>query len=148
MKKILLILSLFFISFWTVFWNWEEKKENSSESTTVKVNIWTDLETLTWYSCSPILNDKKQISHYECTVPKWMSWVTSMIHNIIKYFTFIVLIWAVLFTVINWILYSLWWVEADLKSKVKWRIVNLVLWIILLFSTWYILQTLAPWIFK
>ena len=71
-----------------------------------------------------------------------------MIWNIISYFTFITLVTWVLFIVVNWILYSMGWLDQQLKEDAKKRITWTLAWIILLFSVWYILQILVPSVYK
>jgi hypothetical protein len=70
-----------------------------------------------------------------------------MIWNIIKYFTYLVWLWAVLWLVINWINYSMSWL-SDWKESAKKAIIQTIKWIVLLLLSWVILNMVAPWIYK
>lgn len=82
-----------------------------------------------------------------CTVQRGFNSVMQMMWKIIKYFTFIAALWWVLFIVINWILYSMWWMEQSMKDEAKKRIVQTLIWLILLLMSWVILHAIAPWIY-
>lgn len=140
MKKLLIIIAIFI---WTISTTLAEGEKESWEATTVKVNVWTYIP---W--CVAKRDEKWTIVAYECNVPKSSSWVVKYLWDIIKWFTFITLLASVLFIVINWIMYSMGWIDPELKNKAKERIIKTIIWIIILFSAWYILTTIAPWIYK
>lgn len=142
MKKLLIIIAIFI---WTISTTLAEGEKESSEATTVKVNVWTYIPNA-W--CVAKRDEKWTIVAYECNVPKSSSWVVKYLWDIIKWFTFITLLASVLFIVINWIMYSMGWIDPELKNKAKERIIKTIIWIIILFSAWYILTTIAPWIYK
>lgn len=83
-----------------------------------------------------------------CNVGKWFSVVSGMFGAIIKYFTFIASLAAVLFLVVNGILYSMSGLDAGLKDGAKKRIIGTLLWLIVLLLSWVILNAIAPWIYK
>ena len=139
MKKILLIITLFTFAFATTQFSFAE-----GQAENVKVKVWTKVP---WASCAPVV-ENWMIRHYECNDPKKTRWVIKMIWNIISYFTFITLVTWVLFIVVNWILYSMGWLDQQLKEDAKKRITWTLAWIILLFSVWYILQILVPSVYK
>ena len=85
---------------------------------------------------------------YECTVKKWFKSVIIMMWKVIKYFTYIASLWGVLFIIVNGIMYSMWWAEPSLKDEAKKRIVWTLVWLVLLFLSWVILNMIAPWIYK
>lgn len=85
---------------------------------------------------------------YTCTVEPWMWSIITMMWKIIKFFTYLAWLGAVLFIVINWILYSMWWADPSLKDDAKKRIVATLIWIVLLLLSWVILNLIAPWIYK
>ena len=93
-------------------------------------------------------DDKTDGVVYVCSVPKSSKWIVDMLWNIISYATFITWIAWVLFIVINGILYSMWGIDDDLRWKSKERIIRTLTWLIILFSAWYILQLVAPWVYK
>ncbi len=84
----------------------------------------------------------------DCYIKKWFGSVTTMIWNVIKYFTFIAGLGAVLFIVINGILYSMSWVNDSMKTDAKNRIVKTLMWLIVLLLSWIILNIIAPWIYQ
>ena len=99
--------------------------------------------------CEDWDKDKNNIViNYKCTIKPWFWTVIIMLWNIIKYFTFIAALGWVLFIVVNWILYSMWWADPSLKDEAKKRIVWTLVWLILLFLSWVILNLIAPWIYK
>lgn len=85
---------------------------------------------------------------YTCYVQNGFGGVTSMMGAIIKYFTFIASIAAVLFIVINGILYSMAGINDSLKSSAKERITKTLIWLVLLMTSWLILNAVAPWVYK
>lgn len=82
-----------------------------------------------------------------CTIGRWFSSVTLLLWQIIKYFTFIASLWWVLYIIINWILYSMWWMDPGMKDEAKKRIIWTLIWLILLMLSWVILNLIAPWIY-
>ena len=146
-KKILLIITLLI---WIIFTN-ISNAENSGTGTeysppaNVTVTVWTDVP---WANCSMKKDDKTGGIVYVCSVPKSSKWIVAMLWSIIRYATFITWIAGVLFIVINGILYSMWGMDEDLKVKSKERIIKTLTWLIILFSAWYILQLVAPWVYK
>jgi hypothetical protein len=84
---------------------------------------------------------------YECTVEPWFWSITAMMWEIIKYFTYIAALWAVLFIVINGILYSMSGMDAGMKDEAKKRISKPLIWLIVLLLSWVILNIIAPWVY-
>ena len=157
MKKIILISILLISSFFVGnvsaekcpnWWNscqnttqnWENSQNSNSSSSSkqVEVIVTTDIP---WANC------KKDGDRYICTVTKWSAWVTSLLWKIIRYFTLLVLLFWILFIVINGILYSMWWTNPELKTKSKDLIIKTLVWIVILFLSWYILYFIAPWVY-
>lgn len=144
--KSILIKFLIIISFF-IFWTWSTFA-TSSESWWIIVKV---SEKIPWAECSELYedeNDTELVTWYECNVWKWFTAVTIMLWKIIKYFTYIAALGWVLFIVINWILYSMWWVNDEFKSKSKERIIWTLIWLVLLMLSWVILNMIAPWIYK
>ena len=92
-------------------------------------------------------SDKGHRWEYFCYVEKWASSVVGMLWDIIKYFTFLAWLGWVLYLVINWIMYSMWWMDQAMKDEAKKRIVKTISWLVLLFLSWVILNIIAPWIY-
>ena len=117
--------------------------------------IITVTEKIPGASCStidskwnPWVAKEGEAQMYNCSVAKWFTSVTVMLWKIIKYFTYIAALWWVLFIIINGILYSMWWIEESMKSEAKKRITATLIWLLVLFLSWVILNLIAPWIYK
>ena len=82
---------------------------------------------------------------YECEIEPGFKSVQSMIGQIIKWFTAITVLAAVLFIVINGILLI---VGGDEVGEVKKRIVWGIVWLVLVLLSGVILNMLAPWVYK
>lgn len=136
MKKIFIIF-LISISFFSVSYAEDWKKGYTATKTTSKIP---------WVSC--VENEWWKTKTYTCYVPQSTDWILETLGWIIRYFTYIVWITWVLFIVVNGILYSMWWLDQELKETAKKRIVKTIVWLIILLSSWYILQTIAPWVYK
>ncbi len=138
--KIFLLLSILFSFYW-VHADWEDD---------TKVII-TTTEKLPWMDCGePTITSKwttAEVKVYECEVKKWFWSIMTMISWMIKYFTYIAMISAVLFIVVNGIMYSMSWVDSGMKDEAKKRITKTLIWIILLLLSWYILSLFFPWIY-
>jgi len=96
-----------------------------------------------WYN-----KDPKNTQMYKCEIKKGFWSVIEMMWRIIKYFTFIASLWAVLFIILNGILYSMWGAEPSMKDDAKKRIMWTLIWLVLLLLSWVILNIIAPWIYK
>ena len=83
-----------------------------------------------------------------CDIDNWSSAIKNILWWIIKYATFLVWLIAVLFIVVNWIMYSMWGMDQSMKEESKKRIVKTLIWIIVLLMSWTILNLIAPWIYK
>ena len=89
-----------------------------------------------------------EVQMYKCNVAEWFTSVTEMLWKMIKYFTYIAALWWVLYIIINGIMYSMWWIEQSMKDESKKRITWTLVWLVLLFLSWIILNIIAPWIYK
>ena len=80
----------------------------------------------------------------------WMGFtaVSLIFQGIIKYATFIAALGAVLFIVINGIMYSMSGLDEGMKGKAKGNIMNMLWGIIVLLLSWVILSVIAPWVYK
>lgn len=138
MKKISISIALlfsFFSSFLPIY--------AEGESTTVVVT-----EAIPWMNCT--LDTTKWTTvdkrRYKCTVESWFSSITNMFAWFIKYATFLSVLIAVLLLVISWINMSIsWWDEAKKAKDMFSRVLKAL---ILLFLTWLILSTIAPWVYR
>lgn len=82
-----------------------------------------------------------------CQVKSGFGSIMDLFGGIIKYFTYIALLWALLFIIINGILYSMAGINDGLKTWAKDRIIKTLIWLILLLLSWVILNAIAPWIY-
>ena len=134
--KILLILTIF-TSFWLdIMWN-------------TKAASWIIVE-VTEYIPGTWCNPKPSASYtwtYICTVEPWFESVVGMMWEVIIQFTFLVSLAWVLFIVYNGIMYSMGWMEQSLKDDAKKRIIQTIIWLIVLFLSWAILYIVAPWVY-
>jgi len=116
------------------------------DSDSIKITVG---EKVPWANCTE--KEKKNENDpqlYECNIAKWFAPVTVMLWNIIKYFTYLALLGWVLFIIVNGIIYSMGWLDDSMKSGAKTRITSTLIWLVLLFLSWVILNIIAPWIYK
>lgn len=94
-------------------------------------------ENVPWAGCVP------EWDLYKCDVKPWFASILEMLQSIMNWFTLIAMMWGVLFIVINGILYTMWWNKEEIKK----RIIQTLLWIIVLLLAWVILHIVAPWVY-
>jgi len=145
MKKtiinILIALSCF-TAFWVIthtYADWDTPKG--------KVNTIYVTEKVPWAKC------KKQDSGsnewlYKCEIKSWFGSIMDIMWKLLKYFTFIAGLLAVLMLVVGWIMYSMWWADESMKTKSKEFIIKSLLGLILLLMSGTILYAVAPWVYK
>lgn len=139
MKKIILSCLLFFgISLFSTGVVSAEWKTTTSKQVIVTTKI-------PWLECTQV---KWKSDRYSCTVESWFQSVVIMAGWIIKYFTFLAGLGAVLFIIVNGIMYSMGWIDQSLKDESKKRIWATLIGLILLLLSWVILNAIAPWIYK
>lgn len=143
MKKILLISLLIFSTFSITYAN-----ENTVKVTTSEKIPWVDCEESKTKETRKFQDGTSKQVYYDCKVKKWASNIAEMMWAVIKYFTFIAGIGAVLFIVINGIMYSMWWIEASMKDEAKKRIIATLIGLALLMLSAPILNIIAPWVYK
>ena len=129
MKKIIISLilatSLFFIS-WDIF------------AATIDVT-----EKIPWANC---VSSGDGI--YTCNPGRGFDGVLWVVWAMIKYFTYIASLAAVLFIVINGLLYSMAGINDGLKTWAKERIVKTLVGLVILLLSGVILNMVAPWVYK
>ncbi len=142
MKKIILILSILIISF--IWINNTFAEDAPWDSNVVEIVISADFSPVLPWICYTENSD----GEYICAVPKWVTWFQIVMWWFIKYLTFIASLAWVLFIVVNWILYSMSWMEDSMKTDAKNRIMKTLMWIIVLLLSWVILHLIAPWVYR
>lgn len=136
MKILVYITTIFMIillNIWIVMWD----------------SPWSNIVTVTtdvpWVSCWP---QDQETWEVECLVQPGFWSVQSVIGAMIRYFSYLALLWAVLFIIINGITYSMAGLNDGLKATAKDRIMKTLMWLILLLLSWFILNTVAPWVYR
>ena len=139
--KILIALSILTFSWIVTVWNtYAADWDGITVITTEKVP---------GANCKPEkLDDNRNPLTYTCTAAKGFGSVILMMGRMIKYFTYIAGLGWVLFIIVNGIMYSMWWVDPQLKDNAKKRIMWTLIGLILLFLSWVILNLIAPWVYK
>lgn len=134
MKKIILCITLFFISFLFI--------EVASVAAAGSITVETTAR-VPGAGCTGPDSD----GVYQCRVGQGFTPVMLMVGRIIRYFTYIVALSAVLFIVINGILYSMAGIDQGLKDWAKKRITQTLLGLVVLLLSGVILNAVAPWIY-
>jgi hypothetical protein len=128
--KILIILSIL-TAFWTVQNTYAEEKN------TVEVT-----EKIPWAHCI-----KNKNWRYDCRVERWFWAIMDIMWQMLKFFTYLAWLFAVLSLVGWWIAYSMWWANENMKNSAKDYIEKSLIWLVLLLLSWTILYMVAPWIY-
>lgn len=138
--KIVLILSIFGLN---IIW-WISVNAGEEKPLTVTVT-----EKIPWAKCDCVKKvwETCPESIYKCEVKKWFWGVMDMMGSFIKYFTFLAALWGVLFIVYNGIMYSMSWIDQSFKDESKKRIIQTLVWLVVLFLSWIILNLVAPWVY-
>ena len=152
--KILIILSIISI-FWFTQNSYAEKETDPViawyESPDEKSSDWKNSIYVTaevpWANCVVATKEWKEWL-YKCDVERGFWAIMNIMWNMIKYFTFISWLLAVLTIVVGWIAYSMWWADDSLKTKSKEFIQKSLMWLIILLLSWTILYAVAPWVYN
>ena len=115
----------------------------SAESNTTTVTVTEDIP---WAWCTLVswTADNPETRKYTCTIQPWLWSVLSMARWLIKYVAFLAILVIVLLLWVAWFRLSIDW-KKDEAKKLFTRTIQ---WIIILFLMWFILNTIAPWIYK
>lgn len=140
--KIIIFSLTFFIWFSFVYADPTTPDTSSPESLKVTVT-----EKIYWANCWT-WKIKDWLTTYECTVEPWFSSVMSMLWWIIKYFTVIWTLAAVLMIIVKWIQLSMWWLDSWAKEDAKKSITTIIFALVFLLLSWVILSIIAPWVYK
>jgi hypothetical protein len=110
--KILILLSIF-LWFWIIQNSYAASWENIVEVT----------EKIPWANC-----EKQDNWLYKCTTWRWFWAIMSIMWKMLKYFTYLVWLFAVLSLVVWWVMYSMWWANEGMKTKAKDYIQTSLIW--------------------
>lgn len=140
MKRLVLLLISFilFIQVGFVF--------AATESTVSWVWDWTKVvvtEKIPWMTCEWADNQPLETRKFTCTIKSWFGSVMDLLSWLIKYVTLIAILVSVLMLVVSGIRMSIEWKKDDAK-KLFTRVIQAL---IVLFMMWFILNTIAPWVF-
>ena len=124
----------------TIFWTfWIFQNTCSADGMN-----WVEVtEKIPWANC--VYNLEKNL--YICHTERWFWAIMVVMWAVLKYFTFLAWIFAVLSLVVGWIMYSMWWANESLKSSAKSYIEKSLIWLVLLLLSWTILYMIAPWVY-
>lgn len=117
---------------------------DSLKTTTVKVT-----EKIPWMTCTPVKiegksNDDINTRTYECTVKSGFQSFMDILQWLVKYFLFIAVLVVVLMLALSWIKMSI----AGKNEAAKKQFTHLIEAILLIFLMWFILNSIAPWVYK
>lgn len=165
-KVLLIIISTTNISFAQNLTNSEGNNENKQIESWGKIKVLTTEKTF-WYNCVCAVPDWKwwfkedeiwdweacknnnvAERRYICTVEEWFSWMKGVIRDSIRWIVQIsLLLWVIAIAAfgIAWSVAGDW--DPEYKKKLKDWIVNLFIWLTILFFFGSILRIVAPWIF-
>lgn len=106
----------------------------------------TVTEKIPWANCSVNKGtaDTPDYRKYDCDVPDWFGWVMLMLKWFIKYAVFLAILWSILMLVISWIRMSVEWNKDWAKKQFG----NVIKALLVIFLLWFILNTVAPWVYK
>lgn len=139
MKIIIKIFIILFVILNNIFFTYADTSSWTEHITKVEV-----VEKVPWRNCK---KDEKSW-YYVCEIKSWFSSVNDIVWEMIKYITLLTLLRAILFIVISGIMMSMAWADSALKDESKKRIVQWIIWLILVLLSWIILNIIAPWIYK
>ena len=135
MKKIIIKILIAFTIFW-FFWIFQ----NTYAEWKIVVEV---TEKIPWVAC----NKNPETWLYSCESERWFWAIMLAMWWILKYFTFLAWIFAVLSLVVGWIMYSMWWANESMKNSAKDYIQKSLFGLILLLLSWTILYMIAPWVY-
>ncbi|MCH2188981.1 hypothetical protein MK079_04100 [Candidatus Gracilibacteria bacterium] len=150
MKKIILCVALLLSSFVVLADTFAETPSNKGTIVTVTEKI----PGLGKDACKEVKEtvgkgeDAYERITYECTIESGFGSVQKMMGGIIKYFTFLAGLFAVLFIIINGIMYSMSGLDSGMKDEAKKRIIATLLGLVVLLLSGVILNIVAPWVYR
>lgn len=174
MKKLFIILFLFSVNIFAVYWaepnNFDINSPVKDAASNYQYNtsLWNNTswdtgpwpttvvvtENIPWAKCVPYKDkdwnnlDKITNRKFTCTVEPWFWSVMQMFAGLVKYATFLAALVGVLMIAVAWIRLSISWIESWEKTKAKEMITKVIYSLILLFLIWFILNSVAPWIYN
>lgn len=85
---------------------------------------------------------------YRCTIQPGFQSVMLVLRSLLKYFTYLVALAGVLMIIVSGIQYSLAGADKESAGKAKHRVQQVVTGLIFLFLIGFILNTVAPWVYR
>lgn len=135
--KILTVSLLTLLNFQTISF---AATGDNAKTTTVKVT-----EEIPWMNCK-LLSGKDDVNTrtYECTVESGFGSFMKILQWLVKYFLFIAILAVVFMIALNWIRMSVAWKNEAAKKQ----FIHLIEAVALIFLMGFILNSIAPWIYK
>ncbi|EKD66166.1 MAG: hypothetical protein ACD_49C00060G0008 [uncultured bacterium (gcode 4)] len=133
--------------------NWVWPTVKNAENLTPWPTTVVVTENIPWAECVPykgkdwealtdITNRK-----FKCIVEPGFWSVMQMFAGLVKYATFLAALVGVLMIAVAWVRLSISGIESGEKAKAKEMITKVIFSLILLFLIWFILNSVAPWIY-
>ena len=169
MKKkfasILLLGVCFFGGFEMVLWAEYDPINAMSENADTRGEVWTPsssagqgssgwattvtvTEKIPGMDCTGTNEGDITKRKYVCTIQPGFGSVILILKGLIKYTTFIVALIGVLMLVVSWVQYSISGADDGAAKDAKERIKKVLMGIILLFLIGFILNSVAPWVYR
>lgn len=147
MKKIsiavFLIVAIGIAGLYPVFADQANKETNAPKPLEVITS-----EDIPGAGCVQIMTGGVEKNKYKCTVKSGFASVRDFLGTLIKYATFITALLGVLMIVFSGIQWSLSADDEGARTKAKGRISKLIMGLVLLFLVGFILNTVAPWVYR
>jgi hypothetical protein len=106
-------------------------------------------ESIPGAKCKPEWNGTSVTTRkFKCTVEGGFATVQNMLGGLIKYATFITAILGVLMVVFSGLQYATSAGNTEAQKSAVGRIQNLIMGLVLLFMVGFILNTIAPWVYR
>lgn len=149
MFKIFLKITLFVFLLWS--YSWVSAEETGWR--TIDITVTEKIPGITCNQAVRQVSDRARDAipiewRYVCAVPIGFKWALAIMGALIRWFTGLAMLCAVLYIVFNGIHLSMWGLDGNAKWEVKKRIMMTLWGIILLLLSWPFLKILAPWVYK
>lgn len=105
-------------------------------------------EQIPGMGCTSIGGDTPETKKYKCTVQSGFGSVMAIFKGLIKYATFITALVGVLMLVVSGVQYSISGADKSAAEDAKKRIVKVLSGLVLLFLIGFILNSVAPWVYR
>ncbi|MDD2917206.1 MAG: hypothetical protein PHH70_05160 [Candidatus Gracilibacteria bacterium] len=123
--------------------------EDTSAETSASPTTTTVTEKIPGMDCQPVGSDTSVTKRkYKCTIQPGFGSVMDILKGLIKYATFLTALIGTLMLVYSGIEYSMAGASGDDVKHSKSRIMKVLAGLVLLFLIGFVLNSVAPWIYK